>query len=185
MTTALPRNVLDDVHRHGWPFLLWGIVVALFGVAVLAWPQLTGKALVTLIGLVMLGVGLVAVYGAVRLRELGSGIWLIALVPALVVAAVGLVVLFAPEAVSKVVLVVVAVIALLAGIWDLVSGISLLSAVRWGWLRTLRGALLVLFGVWVILTPISGLAALGWVVGVLALALAGISIALGILALRV
>lgn len=175
---------IEAVHRKAWPLVLWGAAVVLLGVAALSWPGLTAEVLIRMAGLVILGVGLLLSYGAWRLRDPAGRLWLAALVPALSVVAAGVVVLFLPSAVASLVLAVIGVFALLAGIWDLVTGIAVLVAAKWGWLRVARGALLTAFGSWVLLTPRPGLEAAGWVFGLFAILLGALSVALGTWVLR-
>ncbi len=174
----------DALRQRGWPTVLWGAVMLLFGVAVLAWPELSGTVLVALVGATILAVGLVLAYGAWRLREYAERLWVVSLVPALVVAAFGAVVLAFPDAVGTVLLVVVAALVILAGIGDIASSFALVPLVTWWWIRLLRGALLAGAGVWVVLSDVSGLAAIGVLVGVWAVLLSAITIAFGALALR-
>ncbi len=172
------------LRRRGWSIVLWGAVLMLFGIAVLAWPELTGTVLVSLIGVTILAVGLALVHGAWRLREVEERLWVVSLVPALIVVAFGVVVLAFPDAVSAILLMIVAVLVIIAGVGDLASSFALSSIVGWWWLRLLRGLLLVGAGVWVILSDLSGLVAIGALVGVWALLLGAITIAFGVLALR-
>ena len=173
-----------DLQQRGWSFVLWGLALVLFGVAVLAWPGLTGAVLVALIGAVILAVGLVLVHGAWRLREVAGGFWLAALVPALAVAVFGAVVLAFPDAVSAILLVIVALLVIIAGVGDIASAFTIASIIGWWWLRLLRGVLFVAAGVWMILSDLSGLVAIGALLGVWALLLGAITIAFGVLALR-
>jgi uncharacterized membrane protein HdeD (DUF308 family) len=174
----------DALRQRGWTAVLWGLALLLFGAAVLAWPAMTGRVFVVLVGALILAAGLVLVYGAWRLREVAPVMWIAALVPALAVAVFGGVVLAAPDAVSAVLLVIVAVLAILAGIGDLASALALSRIISWWWLRLLRGALLVGVGAWLIFSDLPGLVAVGAAVGVWALLLGGISITFGVLAVR-
>lgn len=175
----------ESVRRRGTSFILWGIAVIAFGVAVLAWPGLTGRTLVMLVGLLCVAVGLVLVYGALQLRDVSRALLAAALVPAALVTLLGAIVLLYPETVSRLLLVVVAVFVLAAAVWDVVSGLAMIAAFRWAWLRVLRGVLLGGLAIWVILTPVPGVVALGWVIGVATVLVGTLSIATGVLARRV
>lgn len=172
----------DTARRRGVSFILWGLAVIAFGVAVLAWPGLTGRTLVMLVGLLSIAVGLVLAYGAFHLRDVSSGLWWAALVPAALVVVLGAIVLLYPEMVSRLLLVVVAVFVLAAAVWDVVSGLAMTSAFKWAWLRVLRGLVLGALAVWVILTPVSGVVALGWVIGIATILVGALSITTGVLA---
>lgn len=184
MPVAWVERGVHGAQRRAWPLVAWGAAVVLLGVAALAWPGLTAEVLIRLAGLAVLGVGLLLIAGALSLRETTS-LWLAALLPALAVAAFGAVVLFMPGAVATVALAVIGVFALLAGVWDVVTGVAAAAMARWGWLRAGRGVLLAAFGLWVLLTPTSGLVAAGWVFGVFAILLGVVSVSLGVWVLRV
>lgn len=172
------------LRRRGWSFAMWGAALILFGVAVLAWPELTGTVLVALIGATILAVGLALVYGAWRLREVAERLWLVSLVPAVAVAVFGAIVLAFPDEVSAVLLVIVAALVIIAGVGDMAASFALASVVGWWWVRFLRGLLLVGAGVWVIFSDLSGLVAIGTLLGVWALLLGAITTAFSVLALR-
>jgi uncharacterized membrane protein HdeD (DUF308 family) len=172
------------MQRRGWSFMATGAVLVLFGVAVLAWPELTGTVLVLLIGALILAAGLVLLWGSWRLREVVGQLWIASLLPALAVTVFGILVLAFPDAVSTVLLVIVAVLVVVAGLGALASAFALSAVFRWWWLRLLRGALLVGAGVWAIFSDLSGLVAIGAVLGVWSLVLGVITVAFGLLALR-
>lgn len=174
----------ERLRRRGWSFVLWGAALLVFGAAVLVWPELTGTALVLLIGAIVFVAGLVLMWGAWRLRDAAPGLWLAAMLPALAVAVFGAVVLLFPDAVSTILLVMVAVLMVLAGAGDIASSLALISTVRWWWLRLLRGLLIGGAGVWLIFADVPGLVAVGALVGLWAIVLGAITVATGVLALR-
>lgn len=172
------------LQRRGYSFLLWGLVAVVFGVAVLLWPRLTAEVFVGFFGAAILVIGLALAYGASRLRDVAGRAWLGALAPALAIAVFGALMLIFPGAVATVVLIVMGALAVVVGIGDLASALAISAVARWWWLRALRGALLTGIGVWIVLTPVSGLVALGWVLGLWAIAVGALSVALGTAALR-
>lgn len=184
MATYILTRDRDGLQRRGWSFVLTGIALLLFGIAVLAWPTMTGAVLVALIGALILAAGLVLVYGSWRLREVAGGLWLAALLPSLAVTAFGAIVLAFPEGVSTVLLVIVAVLVIFAGIGDIASALAISTVFSWWWLRLLRGILLAGAGVWAIFSDLSGLVAVGALLGAWALLLGAITITFGALALR-
>lgn len=164
--------------------ILWGVALAVLGVAVLAWPGLTGTVLIMLIGATILVSGVFLVYGAWKLHDIAGPLWIAALIPAVAVAVFGGIVLAYPDAVSNVLLIVVAILVLLAGLGDMFWGFALIPIVPWWWLRVLRGILLVVAAIWAITADVSGLAAIGVIFGAWLLLLAVLTIVFGILALR-
>lgn len=185
MAINLWVNDPETLRGRGTAFIVWGVALLLFGVAVLAWPNITGAVLVALVGACILISGLALVYGSWRLRERMAGLWITALLPALGVSVFGLVVLVWPDAVSTVLVLVLAALAIIAGFGDIVSALALVKLVVWWWVRMVRGLLLAGAGVWVILSGVSGLAAIGAAIGVWALFVGAVTLVFGVLALRV
>ena len=172
------------VRRTSPTFIAWGLVAILLGVAILAWPQLTSTVLVGLLGAGLLLAGLFLLYAALRLRGTRS-LWWLPLVPGIALTAFGALTLLAPEQVASFFIVVAAIIVILAGIGDAAMAISWRAVLPGWWVRLLRGLVFVLLGVWVIVTPVSGLVALGWLVGIAVIAIGALSVWLGLLVRRV
>jgi uncharacterized membrane protein HdeD (DUF308 family) len=172
------------LQRRGSPLLLWGLIVVAFGASILLWPRLTGVVFVTLAGIALLAVGLVFLYGGWLLRGVEGHPWLVELWPGFALVALGILGIALPDLVSTVSIVVLGALAVVVGIGDSVGAIRLANTVKWWWLRALRGALLVAVGLWIVLTPVSGLMALGWIIGLWAIAVGVVSITIGLLASR-
>ncbi|MDY0341283.1 MAG: DUF308 domain-containing protein, partial [Coriobacteriia bacterium] len=182
MLSPWPRD-REAVRRSGWIFLAWGVLLVLLGVALLAWPELTGAVLVALAGAFMAASGIVLIAGAVRRRSVQPKLWTFSLVPGVALTLVGAIALFFPDAVSTVFLMIVAVIALLVGLNDIAGAIVISPLVNWWWLRLLRGVLLVGIGVFVLLRNISGLVVVGTLLGLWVLVLGAVTLACGAFAL--
>jgi len=182
MLSPWPRD-REAVRRSGWIFLAWGVLLVLLGVALLAWPELTGAVLVALAGAFMAASGIVLIAGAVRKRSVQPKLWTFSLVPGVALTLVGAIALFFPDAVSTVFLMIVAVIALLVGLNDIAGAIVISPLVNWWWLRLLRGVLLVGIGVFVLLRNISGLVVVGTLLGLWVLVLGAVTLACGAFAL--
>lgn len=170
--------------ERGSSTILWGLALAAFGVAVLVWPVLSAGVLIAMIGVTIMLVGLALMYGAYRLREVAERAWVLALIPATSVAVFGAIVWLFPDAVGTVVLVLVAVMLMLSGVGDVMLSFALAPIVSWWWLRLVRGLLVAGAGVWMILSDLTGLAAIGTVIGLWALFVAAITITFGVLAMR-
>lgn len=170
--------------QRGLSTVMWGLALGAFGVAVLIRPELTAGVLIAMIGVTVTLVGLSLMYGAFRLRDVAGGAWLLALIPATTVALFGAFVWLFPSAVGAVVLGLVAVMLILSGAGDVMSSFALASVFSWWWLRLLRGVLIAGAGVWLLASDLSGLAAIGTVIGVWALFVAAITVTFGVLSMR-
>lgn len=178
MDIVLRTTDPEHFHRRATPFLLWGIALLLFGVAVLAWPRITGEVLVALVGAAAIVAGLVLAYAALRLREV-TGVWWLSLVPALLLTGFGLLTLLSPEAVSSFFLTVAAVLVILWGIGDIALAVRVSRVVPVWWVRLLRGVVLVAAGLVVVFEPLSGLVAVAWLVALWAVAVGALSLWFG------
>jgi len=174
----------ESLRTRAVTFILWGVLLIVLGMALLAWPNLTGTVLMTIVGVFLTAAGAVLLYSAWRLRPVWGGLWVVSLVPAVALMVFGIVVLTSPDLVSTLVLTIVAVLAVIAGLNDLAGALAIARVFNWWWLRLLRGLLLVGAGVWVIVEDISGLAVVGVAAGAWSLVLGALSIVWGVLSVR-
>ncbi|MCK8115382.1 HdeD family acid-resistance protein [Anaerosoma tenue] len=174
----------ESLRTRAVTFILWGVLLIVLGMALLAWPNLTGTVLMTIVGVFLAAAGAVLLYSAWRLRPVWGGLWVVSLVPAVALMVFGIVVLTSPDLVSTLVLTIVAVLAVIAGLNDLAGALAIARVFSWWWLRLLRGLLLIGAGVWVIVEDISGLAVVGVAAGAWSLVLGALSIVWGVLSVR-
>jgi uncharacterized membrane protein HdeD (DUF308 family) len=174
----------ESLRMRAVTFILWGVLLTVFGMALFAWPNLTGTVLMTIVGVFLAAAGAVLLYSAWRLRPVWGGLWVISLVPAVALMVFGIVVLTSPDLVGTLVLTIVAVLAVIAGLNDLAGALAIARVFSWWWLRLLRGLLLIGAGVWVIVEDISGLAVVGVAAGAWSLVLGALSIVWGVLSVR-
>lgn len=184
MASLWPRG-RESLHGSAVTCVLWGLLLLLFGAALITWPDRTGAVLVTLLGAFIAVAGIVLAFGALRLRRQGTRLWVLALVPAVAVVMFGSVVLLLPDLVSTVVLLIVAVLVVITGVADIIGSFAILAIAPWWWLRFLRGLVLAGSGLWVLTDNPSGLAAIGVLAAIWAFVLGALSLACGILAARV
>lgn len=174
----------ESLRTSAVTFILWGVLLIVLGMALLAWPDLTGTVLMTIVGVFLAAAGAVLMYSAWRLRPVWGDLWVVSLVPAVALMVFGAIVLISPDLVSTLVLTIVAVIAVIAGLNDLAGALAIARVFNWWWLRLLRGLLLIGAGVWVIAEDISGLAVVGVAAGAWSLVLGVLSIIWGVLSAR-
>ncbi|MFF0776455.1 HdeD family acid-resistance protein [Nonomuraea wenchangensis] len=162
--------MIDDFLGHWWALALRGALALIFGILAVAWPGITLLVLAVVFGAYALVDGILAGVAATRAAK-DRRLPLILLAVAGVV--FGILCLVWPG-------VTVLVIALLIGIWAIVTGIAeIMTAIRMRreirgeWLHVLAGALSVLFGVLVLAWPATGALAIALLIGIYAI-LAGI-----------
>jgi uncharacterized membrane protein HdeD (DUF308 family) len=179
--------VLEVVARSWWILLLRGVLAIGFGVAALAWPEITILALVIVFGAYALVDGVLDIMMAAGGRgpagaPLSGGIrtWLV--VMGLIGIAAGLVAFFWPDITAVALLWVIAFWAILVGLLQLLTAWRLRAELTNEWMFVLAGLLSIALGVLLAVRPdLGALAVVTWI-GIFAIAW---GVALSILAFRV
>jgi uncharacterized membrane protein HdeD (DUF308 family) len=164
-SAAMPDSLGGALVRNWWLIALRGVLGVIFGVIALVMPVATILALVLLFSAYMVVDGAIAIYAAIRAarKREGWGFLLFQGIASLAAAAI---------AFGWPGLTVVAFVLLIAA-WSIVSGCLMLAAAmrteqaRW-WL-VLGAAAALLYGILMILAPLSGAVVLTWWLGVFAL----------------
>jgi uncharacterized membrane protein HdeD (DUF308 family) len=164
-SAAVPDSLGEALARNWWLIALRGVLGVIFGVIALVMPVATILALVLLFSAYMVVDGAIAIYAAIRAarKQEGWGFLLFQGIASLAAAAIAFV---WPG------LTVVAFVLLIAA-WSIVSGCLMLAAAmrteqaRW-WL-VLGGAAALLYGILMIVAPLSGAVVLTWWLGAFAL----------------
>jgi uncharacterized membrane protein HdeD (DUF308 family) len=141
-----------------------GVAAVLFGLATLVWPDVTLWVLVVLWGAYALVDGVFAVVAAAR----GRGVvvhrgWLA--FSGLVGIAVGVVTFVWPSITALVLLYVIAFWAIVTGVLMIVAAVRLRAAIRHQWVLGIAGAMSVLLGVVLLITPGAGALVITWAIG--------------------
>jgi uncharacterized membrane protein HdeD (DUF308 family) len=166
--------VIGHVPHRGrlwWSFLISGVLCVAFGVAILFVPPAATRLAVILLGALEIFIGAMLAWSGWTSREdlgrLGLGFW-----PGLALVALGAAFVGFSASVAKFFVIVWAVVALLAGAWDVSSAVMNDQPSRvW---RLVRGVLLVAAGVAFLVSPTIGVLATGLLIG-LALIAVGLS----------
>ena len=164
-SAAVPDSLGEALARNWWLIALRGVLGVIFGVIALVMPVATILALVLLFSAYMVVDGAIAIYAAIRAarKQEGWGFLLFQGIASLAAAAIAF---MWPG------LTVVAFVLLIAA-WSIVSGCLMLAAAmrteqaRW-WL-VLGGAAALLYGILMIVAPLSGAVVLTWWLGAFAL----------------
>jgi len=163
----LEQQVVDQIGRHwGW-VALRGVVAILFGLMALLMPAITLSALVLVWGAFALVDGVLALVAGVRIRDNGKPLWALIVVGLLGIAA-GIVTFVYPGLTALVLLYIIAIWALVCGVFQIVAAIRFRKDIRNEWLLGLSGLVSILFGGMMIMQPGAGALALVWVIGLYA-----------------
>jgi uncharacterized membrane protein HdeD (DUF308 family) len=164
--------------RYWWTLVLRGIVAILFGVIAFLWPGVTLAALVLLFGAYAFVDGIAAVI--LGIKEYGDRErWWATLLVGIVSIAAGLVALLMPGITALALLTVIAVWAIMRGVFELVAAIRLRHVIEGEWLLALAGVMSIAFGALLLAFPGAGALAVIWWIGAYAMVLGAVLVVLG------
>jgi uncharacterized membrane protein HdeD (DUF308 family) len=163
--------MLETLSRRWWAVALRGAAAILFGVLALVWPAMTVFALVIVFGAYVLVDGaftLVAAFGDQDgARTRGSRAWLVARGVAGVLT--GIIAAVWPGITALALLWVIALWAMVTGLFDIVAAFHLRKQIRRERLLALSGGLSALFGVLLVVWPAAGVLTLVVLIGIAAI----------------
>jgi uncharacterized membrane protein HdeD (DUF308 family) len=165
--------------RNWWSLVIRGFIAILFGLVTFAWPGITLSALVLLFGAYALMDGIVIIVGIFR----GSNAherWGVLLIEGIAGIAAGLVTFFWPLITTLALVYVVAVWALVTGVFEIAAAIRLRKEIRNEWLLALAGVVSVILGVLLVIAPVVGALALTLWIGAYAIVFGALLVALGL-----
>ncbi len=159
------QSMLALLSRAWWTVLIRGVVAVLLGMAALAWPQITLRVLVILLGAYLLADGAFGAVGAFKGRPHHRQWWIL-LVGSIAGIVAGIIAIFWPGITGLVLVYLVAAWALLTGILEIIAAIRLRAEIKGEWLLMLGGIASILFAVIVAIRPAAGAVALVWLIGI-------------------
>jgi uncharacterized membrane protein HdeD (DUF308 family) len=150
--------------RHWWTLAIRGLLAILFGIVAFAWPGVTLSILILLFGVYSLTDGLFAVGAAITAhREIRR--WMSLLLEGMVGVGIGLITFFWPGITTLALLWLIGLWAILKGILEIGTAIEMRREITGEWLLILGGAISILFGIWLIASPVTGALAVVWLIG--------------------
>ena len=157
-----------------WSVGLRGLAALTFGIISIFVPGLTFFSLVFVFGAYAIVDGVLALMLASRQLVQPRG-WII--VRGLVSILAGLVAMLLPGITALALLMVIAAWAIVSGISEIAMAVKLRRQIEHEWLLAAEGALSIVFGVLLLLSPLAGAIVIGLWVGAYALVLGGMMIA--------
>ena len=147
-----------------------GLIAVLFGLATFLWPHIGLLVLVFLFGAFVFLDGIFAITAGVVERGISTHWWVL-LLEGLVGLIVGVMTFVWPHMTELVLLYLIAVWAVVTGIFKITASIRRWNAMRREWLLLVSGIISLIFGVLLALQPAAGVLALLWLIGISAIAL--------------
>jgi uncharacterized membrane protein HdeD (DUF308 family) len=163
------------VNNYRTMFLFRGLAAIVFGVLTLVWPQISLAVLVFMFGMFAVNSGITTIVVALRNRE--EPHWGVLLFEGILGVLAGAVALVWPGITALAFLFLIAAWAILIGILELVAPLSFPMSVGRGLLFVLSGIVSIVFGVLIAAQPAAGLLAVAWMIGVYAIAVGILHIA--------
>jgi uncharacterized membrane protein HdeD (DUF308 family) len=173
---GLGSVMVHALAKNWWMLLLRGIAAIIFGALALAWPGLTLLTLIQVYGVFALVDGLLAIVAAITGGAPAPRWWLA--VVGLLGIATGLAMFAMPGVTALVLLYFIAGWAIATGVFQIIGAINLRKEIDNEWYLILGGIVSVLFGVGVMMAPGAGALALLWVIGLYAVFMGVMFIAL-------
>jgi len=168
--------LLHKLAKNWWALALRGVAAIVFGILAFAWPGITVVSLVILYGAYALVDGVFSIFAAI-----GGGTpaprWWLAVVGIIGILA-GLIAFANPVLVGLYLLIFIGIWAIVSGIFEIIGAIRLRKEIDNEWLLILHGILSLLFGIVMLVEPITAALALIWVIGAYAIAAGILMIAL-------
>jgi len=179
MSTRLWTDTARDyLSTYWWLAILRGVVAILFGIALLARPGLSLGLLLLLFGAFALASGVLAMISSISLAVHHKRWWAM-FIEGIIGVVVGLITFFMPALTALSVLVLVAVWAILIGVFQFIAAVTRFGPAAHGWLMAIAGLLSVVLGILLFMYPGVGLLSIIWFLGIYALAFGVDQIILG------
>jgi uncharacterized membrane protein HdeD (DUF308 family) len=166
-STTKEINMQQMIGNFRTMFLFRGLAAILFGVLTLVWPKLSLTALVFLFGVFAVISGITAVVAALRSTDMQG--WGLLLFEGILGILAGAIALIWPGITALAFLYLLAAWAIITGITELIAPLAFPMSGGRAVLMVLSGVLSVAFGVLIAAQPSSGLLAVVWLIGVYAI----------------
>jgi uncharacterized membrane protein HdeD (DUF308 family) len=162
-----------------WALVIRGLAAIAFGILTFAWPGITLVALVFLFAGYSLVDGVMNIVGAVRAIEKHDR-WGILVLEGIVGIGAAAITAVWPAITALALVYVIAAWAVVTGCFEIAAAIRLRRVISGEWLLVLSGALSLVFGILLVISPIAGALVIALWVGAYALIFGVIMVALGL-----
>jgi uncharacterized membrane protein HdeD (DUF308 family) len=171
--------MLAALARRWWVLALRGLLAVLFGIAAFVWPRITATALILVFGAYALIDGAFTVLAGFGERREHSGWWLVVL-QGLVAIIAGVLALSWPNVTAYVLALLVGVWALITGVFLIIIAIRLRKELENEWSLLVAGLVSIALGIALVIAPVSGVVAMTWLIASYAIILGVLLIALAL-----
>ena len=152
--------------RNWWMFLLRGVLALIFGVVAIAFPATAFLSLVLIFGAFAFVDGVFAVISAFSAK---SENWLWIILEGAFGILIGVLTLIQPAAMGEAWLILIGAWAIVTGIFEIITAIRIRKQIEGELWLIIGGAISVAFGALVLMNPLSGAFAIGFIIGIYAI----------------
>jgi uncharacterized membrane protein HdeD (DUF308 family) len=153
------------VLQNWWMMALRGVLAIIFGLVALFFPGIALLAFITVFAVYAIIDGIIAVVEAIRERATANRWWWV-LIEGILSILAGIFAIVYPGVTALVLLYIVAAWAILTGIMEIVTAVTLREYLSREWALIIAGALSIVFGIILFVRPGLGLLSILWLVGV-------------------
>lgn len=165
--------------RNWWAVVLRGVLALVFGLIALFTPEITLSALILLFAAYALVDGVFAFVAGVRAAARHER-WGALILEGVSGIAAGVLTFVWPGMTALVLLYLIAVWAILTGVFEVVAAVRLRQEITGEWMLGLSGLASVVFGVLLVIYPTTGALAVVWVIGAYAVLFGVLLVGLGL-----
>jgi uncharacterized membrane protein HdeD (DUF308 family) len=170
--------MLDMLARNWWVFAVRGVAAIIFGILAFAWPGITLVVLVALFAAYAIVDGVMSLVALIRGEpEARRHAWAVGIMGVLGIVA-GIAAFVWPGVTALALLYIVAFWAIAIGVMQIVAAIRLRKEIQGELWMAIGGALLILWGIFLIAFPGTGLLSLVWLVAIMSMAFGASSLIL-------
>jgi uncharacterized membrane protein HdeD (DUF308 family) len=163
---AIHEAAGDLFRRAWWAIAFRGLLAIVLGIVMLTWPGVTLAIFIAMLGIYLFFDGIFALVATFHAAREGQSWWPY-LLEGLVSIGVGILAFARPTAVAVLLLILVAVRALIVGVTEISTGVSVRRATgHSAWFMWLAGVASLIFGVLLLARPGAGILALVWIAGI-------------------
>jgi uncharacterized membrane protein HdeD (DUF308 family) len=142
-----------------WSVGVWGILSVIYGTLILAWPGITLKVFLIIIGIYLLVSGLLLTLGSLVGR---SGYWVGGAIMGAISAIAGLYLFAHPQISALAIITVIAIWSIVVGSIQIMAGFEARAN---DWWLIFAGTVQALFGLYIFANPKGGALAIIWLIG--------------------
>lgn len=171
--------MLTTVCKRWWVLMVRGIAAVILGICAIAWPAIVPATLVAFFAIFSIIDGIAAIILGFR-GEADGTVWWTMVIVGLVALSAGITAIAWPGLTLLVLVTIVAVSALVRGLFEIYAAIALRKELDDEWILGLSGVMSAIFGALILYNPAAGLLAIAFLIGAYMLAIGIFAIALSL-----